>query len=202
MTNLAPPQNYTQYHVTGSPETKLDIPLVVSWWTHPEPAHPLVRGNADAARGFLRHLRMHQQAEHYLQDRDGERTVLELVGNELRWLHHPVARELGPFPVPSPVPDDFGNAVVAGGGMGMYVFVAPPLQGPPSLAQLAAMEPGDVGMARFEVRSDAAAAELFGEHPNDRVARMIAAEPDAALRSALRFLYGLSPDGGRGWPEV
>jgi hypothetical protein len=191
MTELTPPQNCTTYHLTWSPETELDIPLVVRWWSHPEPEHPLVRGNADAARGLIRRPRMHQQAEHYLQDQGG-RTVLELAGDTLRWHNHPVARALGPFPVPQPVPDGLGHAVVTG-GMGMYVFVAPPLDSAPTMQQLASMPPGDVGMARFEVRSDHAAATRFGEHPDDRIARRVSEEPDPSLRSALRFLYGLAP---------
>jgi hypothetical protein len=194
MTSLAPPTNHTTYDLTASPETGQAVPVVMSWWSHPEPEHPQVRANADAMRGFVRHYRMHEHMRHYLQDQDGERTVLKLADDSAQILHHPLAREFGDFPVPHPFPGDIGNAVVPA-GMGMCVVVAVPLPSQPSVRDLRRLPARDFGTARIDLRFDDAAHERYAEHPYDRIERMTWEETDPELGSALRFLYGLPPEG-------
>ncbi|MFE9451693.1 hypothetical protein [Streptomyces sp. NPDC006739] len=53
----------------------------------------------------------------------------------------------------------------------------------------------DFGTARIDLRFDDAAYERYAEHPDDRIERIVWEETDPELRSALRPLYGLPPQG-------
>lgn len=194
MTELPPAPNTSSYHVTESPETGLDIPVVVSWWSHPTPDHLRVLANTAAIRGFVRHHRMNEHMRHQLKDLDGERTMLELTGTRARVLHHPLAGPFGEFPVADPFPDDLEHAAVTG-GLGMYVPVAVPLAGQPSLQDISLLPTSDFGTARIGFVPTPRA--CYAQHPADRVEQMIEGTDDAALRSALCMLYGLPPGGGR-----
>ncbi|MET8696843.1 hypothetical protein ABZV65_30385 [Streptomyces bauhiniae] len=194
---------YTTFETTESPETGECVPVVISWWYHDDPDSPTARRGAAQYRGFIRHTRMHEHMRHYLSE-GGERTRLELRGRRFEILRHPLTAALADstgFPSPDPVPDEFGQAVV-GGDVGMYVLVADPLTRPPTLPFLmgrVSEDGGGVGMARFELHADDEARAYYGSLPQpglpETFINRVAAEPDAGLRSALQFVFGIPGPG-------
>ncbi|MDH6711200.1 hypothetical protein P3T27_007953 [Kitasatospora sp. MAA19] len=145
--------------------------------------------------------------QHSLADSNGP-MVLELTSTSGRMLHHPLDAALAsgaPMPAPTPFPQGPGHAL-AHADMGMYVLVATPLVGEPTmddLGYLVDQDPGAVGMARIQVRADEAAREAYAEpaplqkhaHSDlsggpDELDRMLAAEKDDALRHGLQFMLG------------
>lgn len=159
--------NYTTLALTTSPETGTAVPVVISWWSHPEPEHPRVRADADMIRDMVRRYRMNEHMRHYLTDRDGERTVLNLSGESAQVLHHPLSADFGDFPVAHPVPEAIGAAMVTA-DVGMYVLVAVPVFGEASMHLLSHLPVGDFGTARIGLRSDHAARERYGVRSDGR----------------------------------
>lgn len=206
LTGYEPDHLYTSYEITESPETGADIPVVISWWHHPDPTAPEARAGAAEYRDFIRLTRMHEHMAHHLTDRPGgERTYLALDGTRGRMRHHPLELALtegAEVPVPDPFPHDLGHALVHA-DIGMYVLVADPLPGPPdwdTLSRLVDADPAAVGMARFELRPDQAArdhynAPRFG--PSQELVDRVLGEEDAALRAGLRLVFGIPRPGER-----
>ncbi|WP_129291858.1 hypothetical protein [Streptomyces lydicus] len=79
--------------------------------------------------------------------------------------------------------------------MGMCVVVAVPLPSQPSVKNLGCLPAEDFGTAQIDLRFNDAAHERYAEHPDDRIERMLWEETGPELGSALRFLYGLPPEG-------
>lgn len=203
-----PDHLYTSYEITESPESGEDVPVVISWWHHPDPASGEARAGAAEYRQFIRATRMHEHMAHYLTERSGgERTYLSLVGTRGRMRHHPLELALAggaELPVPDPFPRGLGHVLVHA-EIGVYVLVADPLPCPPGWDMLNALvdaDPGGVGMARFELRADDQARHYYGSPPphwgpsEDLVSRVLA-EEDASLREGLRLVLGIPRPGER-----
>jgi len=190
---------YTSYEITESPETGENVPVVISWWHHPDPADPVARTGAAEYRDFIRATRMHEHMAHDLiERRGGERTYLSLAGTRGRMRHHPLELALSDgaeLPVPDPFPYDLGHALVHA-DIGVYVLVANPLPGPPNWDTLNALvedDPGGVGMARVELRADNAARHHYdnpppSSGPSEELVNRVLGEEDPALREGLRHL--------------
>ncbi|MDX3068265.1 hypothetical protein PV518_39940, partial [Streptomyces sp. ND04-05B] len=143
---------------------------------------------------------------HYLTERPGgERTYLSLVGTRGRMRHHPLELALAEgaeLPVPDPFPHGLGHVLVHA-DIGVYVFVADPLSGPPGWDTLNALvdaDPGGVGMARFELRADDQARQHYGSPPpqwgpSEDLVNRVLGEEDPSLREALRFVLGIPRPG-------
>ncbi|MFB7906673.1 hypothetical protein ACFC1T_09620 [Kitasatospora sp. NPDC056076] len=190
--DFAPSRGSITWETAVSPETDTDVPALISWWHHPDPDDPAVQEQIDFGRRFIRATRMHQQMQHFLTDRDGNETVLELAGTTARVLNHPMvdAMEGNPeIPVHDPFPHRLGHALVHS-DMAMFVFVARPLPHAPTLESLYGMP--DLGMARIRTRHDQAARDHYAEPAVD-IEQMLLDEPDTAKRNALSFLLGYSP---------
>lgn len=191
---------YASYELTESPETGQDIPVVISWWHHPDPAVPQAMATADSYRRLIRATRMNEHMRHFLTNAAGKRTYLGVVGRTGRMCNHPLEDALQEgleLPAPDPVPYDFGHALVHA-DIGMYVLLATPQPEPPSFAQLNALvdeEPDAVGMARFELRADDDARHTYGPYtdgrPSDALVSRVQSEEDRALRRGLMLTLGI-----------
>ncbi|MFI1203547.1 hypothetical protein ACH4VR_29645 [Streptomyces sp. NPDC020883] len=203
-----PDHLYTSYEITESPENGEDVPVVISWWYHPDPATPEAQAGAAEYRDFIRATRMHEHMAHYLTERPGgERTRLSLVGTRGRMRHHPlelVLQDGVELPVPDPFPQGLGHVLVHS-DFGVYVLVAAPLPGPPGWDTLNAMveaDPRGVGMARLELRADDAARHHYDSPPlplgpSQELVDRVLGEEDRALREGLRLVLGIPRPGER-----
>lgn len=199
---------YASWEITESPETGENVPVVISWWHHPDPAAPEALAGAAEYREFIRATRMHEHMAHYLTERlGGERTYLSLTGTRGRMRHHPLELALlegAELPVPDPFPYDLGHVLVHA-DIGVYVLVADPQPGPPDWDTLNALvdaEPGGVGMARFELRADDAARHHYDSPPplsgpSEELVNRVHGEEDASLRAGLRLVLGIPRPGER-----
>ncbi|MFD7835525.1 hypothetical protein [Streptomyces sp. NPDC059761] len=199
---LQPNCLYVSYEITESPETGRNIPVVISWWHHPDPTDADAQAGTRNYKGFIRQTRMHEQMAHHLS-LNGERTCLSLQGRSGRILNHPLSaalQEAEEMPLPDPVPADFGHAVVSS-DMGMYVLLAAPQLRVPTFAdltRLAYKDLGAVGMARLALEADDEARRHYAVDPEQAAINRVLAEPDEALRSALTFTLGIRHPGGWG----
>jgi hypothetical protein len=206
-----PDRLYTSYEITESPESGENVPVVISWWHHPDPTAPEARAGAAEYRDFIRATRMHEHMVHYLTERaGGERTCLSLVGTRGQLRRHPLELALtegAEVPVPDPFPYGLGHVLVHA-DIGVYVLVADPLSGPPDWDTLTALvdaDPGGVGMARFELRADDAARDHYDSPPpllgpsglSEELVNRVMSEEDASLREGLRFVLGIPRPGER-----
>ncbi|MGW3389531.1 hypothetical protein [Streptomyces cinereoruber] len=202
-----PDHLYTSYELTESPETGKNVPVVISWWHHPDPAAAEAVAGAAEYRQFIRATRMHEHMAHFLTERPGgDRTYLSLVGTRGRMRRHPLELALmdgAELPVPDPFPYDLGHALVHA-DIGVYVLVAEPQPRPPgwnTLNALVGADPAGVGMARFELRADDAARHHYDSPPpgsgTEELVDRVLSEEDPALREGLRFLLGIPRPGER-----
>ncbi|MFI9005493.1 hypothetical protein [Streptomyces sp. NPDC053541] len=201
-----PDRLYTAFEVTESPESGDNIPVVISWWYHPDPADPSAQAGAVPFRNFIRAMRLHEHMAHHLVERSsGQRAYLSLTGTRAQMHHHPLTEALAEadeFPFPDPFPADLGHALVRA-DVGMYVLIAHPLAAPPTFATLSGLvnaDPSGVGMGRFELRADEAARLHYADAPwgpSEELLDRLEREPDASLREGLRFAFGLPRPGER-----
>lgn len=200
----------TYWECIESPESGRFIPTAFTCWHHPDPSDPEAVEHARRFRGFIRQQRMHEHMRHYLTGPDGERTAFELTGEVGRFVNHPLDGALldpdrpplqpgepgHEIPVLDPVHPSLGHDFVSA-EHGTWVLVAQPLhQRLTSVDTILRMSPSDFGMARFELRFDAAAAEMFAKDGRQEWIDRVNAEPDPALRAGLQFIFGVDrPDG-------
>lgn len=201
-----PNRLYTLYEITESPETGEDVPVVVSWWYHPDPDSPEAQAGAAGYRRFIRHTRMHEHMAHWLENTDGKETYLSLTGQRGRMRNHPLDEALDEpveMPVPDPVPASLGHAIVHA-DMGVYALLADPQQHKPTLQTAlhqVSNDPGSVGMARFAIRANDQARKRYASSPlekyqvSEELRKRVMSEPDPSLRSGLMFLWGIPRPG-------
>jgi hypothetical protein len=206
MPEFEPDDLVTIYTVTKSPESGENIPVVITWWYHPDPEDPDAQAGAADYRDLIRLTRMNEHLAHFLTEfPGGERTYLGLVGTRAQVHHHPLTLVLesrDEFPAQDPFPPLLGHALVHA-DYGMYVLVADPLPAPPTWDDLNAMisaDPGGIGVARIGLRADDAARHHYGtlpprQLPEELVERVLN-EEDRGLSSALRFFFGIKRPGG------